>query len=132
MTNYISFPYIGIPHCSIWGGESTVNIGQNKEIGQGGRNQELILNALIKVLEKDITHQNFIFLSIGTDGIDGNSENMGAFLETEMIKKISINIDSLKNGLIRHDSANTLPQEFIIKTGQTFINVSDIIILLLY
>ena len=73
-----------------------------------------------------------ILVSIGTDGIDGNSGNMGAFVESNFIRNKNLDLNVLKIGLNRHDSSNTLPTEFIIKTGQTFSNVGDIIVLLLH
>jgi hydroxypyruvate reductase/glycerate 2-kinase len=128
---YSSFPYFSIPQCFIWGGESTVDISKKMKIGTGGRNQELILHYLIDSIEKGL-FANVILVSIGTDGIDGNSPNMGAYFDSDILKKRFFNLDFLKDGLFRHDSANTLPKELILTTGPTFSNVGDIILLLQY
>lgn len=57
--------------CLIGGGEPTVQITGH---GTGGRNQELALRFSIKCYENDIL-QDVVFLSAGTDGIDGTCDN---------------------------------------------------------
>lgn len=132
--NYSNYPYTSLPYCLMWGGESTVIISSSSEkIGIGGRNQEVILSFFIETLEKfDKIHQNFIFISFGTDGKDGNSENAGGYLINQLSYSSSVSIEQLKKGLADHNSANTLPKENIIRTGLTDTNVSDIILLMIY
>lgn len=55
------------PICLVSGGETTVNI---KGSGIGGRNQELVLRVASKI-QKNGTIGDIVFLSAGTDGIDG-------------------------------------------------------------
>lgn len=55
------------PICLISGGETTVNIKGN---GIGGRNQELALR-IAHIIEKSAILSDIVFLSAGTDGIDG-------------------------------------------------------------
>lgn len=55
------------PICLISGGEPTVNV---KGSGKGGRNQELALRIASNV-NKNETISRIVFLSAGTDGIDG-------------------------------------------------------------
>lgn len=55
------------PICLIAGGETTVNLKGN---GIGGRNQELALR-IASNIEKNPTISRIVFLSAGTDGIDG-------------------------------------------------------------
>lgn len=55
------------PICLISGGETTVNIKGN---GIGGRNQELALR-IGSEIEKNASISEIVFLSAGTDGIDG-------------------------------------------------------------
>ncbi|MCJ7571446.1 MAG: DUF4147 domain-containing protein [Candidatus Thermoplasmatota archaeon] len=60
-------------------GETTVTI---KGKGRGGRNQEMILSAIGELKDSDI-----VFASIGTDGIDGNSDAAGAIADPLSFEK---------------------------------------------
>ncbi len=62
------------------GGETTVRIASRA--GVGGRSQEL---ALAAALELGRRHCSSALLSAGSDGIDGNSENAGAFADRDTI-----------------------------------------------
>jgi len=102
--------------CLIFGGETTVNvIGK----GAGGRNQELVLR-LLKNLQK--INQNFIISSLGTDGIDGNTNFAGALIE-----KVSFPQDEIKEFLKNNDSNSFFSiHGGLIKTGHTQTNLMDI------
>ena len=102
--------------CLIFGGETTVNvIGK----GSGGRNQELVLR-LLKNLQK--INQNFIISSMGTDGIDGNTNYAGALIE-----KVSFPQDEIKEFLKNNDSNSFFNiHGGLIKTGHTQTNLMDI------
>jgi len=63
----------------IAGGETTVTV---RGKGKGGRNQEMVLAAL-----KKISNEALVFLSCGTDGIDGNSPAAGAIADGYSYKK---------------------------------------------
>ncbi len=67
--------------CLIFGGETTVTV---KGKGRGGRNQELVLNLLKK---SQIRNEKIIIMSVGTDGIDGNTNAAGAIADSTMPKK---------------------------------------------
>lgn len=67
--------------CLIFGGEPTVKVLGK---GQGGRNQELVLRIL-----KIHKNSKITIASMGTDGIDGNSNFAGAIIENI---KIDLNI----------------------------------------
>ncbi|MFN2355093.1 MAG: glycerate kinase, partial [Desulfopila sp.] len=58
------------PACILSGGETTVTI---KGEGKGGRNQEFVLAALLKMGDMDTT----VVLSAGTDGTDGPTDAAG-------------------------------------------------------
>jgi hydroxypyruvate reductase/glycerate 2-kinase len=110
------------PAIFIMGGETTVTLRGN---GRGGRNQELALSALIGL------KQNWTFVSMGTDGIDGNSDAAGAFADSEILS------NACKKGLrIMDFLENNNSNEFFAKTsgllitGPTGTNVADIAILL--
>lgn len=64
--------------CLVFGGETTVTV---KGTGHGGRNQELILNLLKKLQNKK---EKLIVVSVGTDGIDGNTLVAGAIADSTM------------------------------------------------
>lgn len=67
--------------CLVFGGETTVIV---KGKGLGGRNQELVLNLLKKL---QIRNEKIIVVSVGTDGIDGNTNAAGAMADSTMSKK---------------------------------------------
>ncbi|MDE1829045.1 MAG: DUF4147 domain-containing protein [Thaumarchaeota archaeon] len=67
--------------CLVFGGETTVHV---KGKGQGGRNQELVLNFL-KKFNND--KQEMVAVSVGTDGIDGNASAAGAIADSNMPSK---------------------------------------------
>jgi len=70
---------VKVPACIISGGEPTVKI---KGRGIGGRNQELALYTAIEI--KDL--KNILFLSSGTDGIDGITDAAGAYVTGETVR----------------------------------------------
>jgi glycerate-2-kinase len=59
----------------IVGGETTVNINGN---GIGGRNQELALRFSNEAIKYEDLLRYVLFLSCGTDGIDGPTSSAGA------------------------------------------------------
>jgi glycerate-2-kinase len=110
--------------CLLIGGETTTNPKGN---GKGGRNQELALRLLLeKVVNKKIS-----LLCAGSDGIDGNSDANGAFVDNDIYKKINeLKIDA-KKYLENSDSNSffkSLGYDFTI--GITGTNVMDFIIVI--
>ncbi len=65
----------------ISGGETTVTIKGN---GKGGRNQEMVLSAINELKGSDV-----VFASVGTDGIDGNSDAAGAIADSFSFEQAS-------------------------------------------
>lgn len=64
--------------CLIGGGETTVTV---RGTGRGGRNQEMVLSFLSETASKEWLNNNdldIVFLSAGTDGIDGPNNAAGA------------------------------------------------------
>lgn len=63
--------------CLIGGGETTVTVQGS---GQGGRNQEMVLSFLKETASEDWLNDDLdvVFLSAGTDGIDGPTNAAGA------------------------------------------------------
>jgi glycerate 2-kinase len=113
------------PALLLFGGETTVTL---RGSGKGGRNQEIALAVLNEI--RDNPH--FVFLSAGTDGIDGNSDAAGALVDCrswEKAKKLGLKIDDY---LSKNDSYHFLSRtDDLIKTGPTGTNVMDIAALLI-
>ncbi|MGC1426343.1 MAG: DUF4147 domain-containing protein [Nitrosotalea sp.] len=102
-------------NCVIFGGESTVVV---KGKGRGGRNQEFVSYTTIN-LEKQNTKA--IVVSVGTDGIDGNTNCAGAIWESG--KKT----DSIKRYLDENNSYDFFKKYGgLIFTGSTGTNLMDI------
>jgi len=105
--------------CLIFGGEPTVKVLGK---GQGGRNQELVL----RILKNTQKFKKITIASMGTDGIDGNSNFAGAIIEN-----IKIDLKVMKEFLKNSDSARFFQkQKGNIKTGHTHMNLMDIGIIL--
>jgi len=112
------------PAVLLFGGETTVNVKGN---GRGGRNQELVLSALIDL--KDTP--GIVILSGGTDGIDGNSDAAGAVADSQTYRKaVDMGVD-LNAYLENNDSYSFFSKVGgVIKTGYTGTNVMDLTIII--
>jgi hydroxypyruvate reductase len=105
--------------CIIFGGETTVKVLGN---GMGGRNQELVL----RMLKNTQKLKKMVIASIGTDGIDGNSNFAGAITEN-----IKIDLDVMKEFLRNSDSGRFFQkQKGNIVTNATHTNLMDIGVIL--
>ncbi len=109
------------PAMVIMGGETTVTMTGS---GTGGRNQETALSALIGLMP------NWTFASMGTDGIDGNSDAAGAISDSavsELAMRKGLRImDYLEN----NDSSTFFAKtNGLLITGPTGTNVTDIAVL---
>lgn len=104
----------------IGGGETTAKVHGN---GSGGRNCELSLRVALN-MEKN---ENFLFASIGTDGIDGASPAMGGITDTFLLSRTGKN--EINEYLSNSDSYTLLDKyNSAIITGYTGTNVSDIFV----
>ena len=105
-------------NCIIFGGEPTVTVTGT---GKGGRNQELVLRLYEKLKKQKY---NFTIASIGTDGIDGNTEFAGSAFSTEG------KYDGKK--YIQNNDSSSFFKKFggLIQTGITQNNVNDIGVIL--
>jgi glycerate 2-kinase len=90
------------------GGETTVVLGRRP--GRGGRCQELVLGAALEISADPAT-----ILAAGSDGIDGNSTNAGAFADGSTVARAVWNGLSATDALARHDTAT-----FFSRLGDTF------------
>ena len=105
--------------CLIFGGEPTVKVLGK---GEGGRNQELVL----RILKNTQKFKKITIASMGTDGIDGNSNFAGAIIDN-----VKVDLNIMKEFLKNSDSARFFQkQKGNIKTGYTHMNLMDIGIIL--
>jgi len=103
---------------TVFGGETTVSTGLNA--GLGGRNQELAL-----LLSRTIAGTSHLFLALGTDGKDGNSNAAGALVDGRSADVIGEEL--LNDSLRRHNSTVALEKsKDLIITGPTGTNLADI------
>jgi len=103
------------------GGETTVVV---KGKGTGGRNQELVLSAALKLAGKDA-----VIASAGTDGIDGSSKAAGAIADGRTAERARKKDMDIRAYLKKNDSNSffkKLGDEII--TGPTGTNVNDLVI----
>lgn len=112
------------PCILIASGETTVTI--MGEAGEGGRNQELVLSALLNVP----CDSKIILSSIGTDGTDGPTNIAGAIIDGTTIQRAkNLGIDLIEE-LKKHNSSFVFKKlEDAIYTHDTGTNLMDIIII---
>lgn len=85
------------PAAVILGGETTVRFySEDKEVGKGGPNRELVLSSAIEIQDRN----NIDVGSVDSDGIDG-MEKAGAIADTSTVERCELNP---KDHLERHDS----------------------------
>ena len=112
------------PVAIVSGGETTVKIKGN---GKGGRNQELAL-AMIPF----ISHVKGIFLSAGTDGIDGVTDAAGAIVDNTTAIRAEQKGLIWENYLKNNDSYNFFhKRNDLLIRGATGTNVADVQIFLI-
>lgn len=106
--------------CLIFGGEATVKVTGT---GKGGRSQELVLYALKEIQKMP---QKITIASLGTDGIDGNTDACGAIMSNS-----ESNLKGIKKFLKNNNSYSFLKKHNgLMFTGPTHTNLMDIGIML--
>ncbi|MFX1405900.1 MAG: glycerate kinase [Promethearchaeota archaeon] len=109
-------------------GELTVTIKGN---GIGGRNQEMLLSFLDKLLYTPLS-RNYLLIGANLDGIEGNSKAMGAVIDNYVVEQVSNQNIELKNFLNNNDSNSFFKKvKTEIITGPTGCNVNDILLILI-
>jgi len=107
------------------GGETTVQV---KGKGSGGRNQELCLRIIMNMKN---SKKRFVFTSMGTDGIDGETSSAGAIVDEKTISKARKKGLDVKRCLEKNDSGTFFKKmKLQINTGPTGNNLSDIAVCL--
>ena len=124
-------------NCWISGGEPTVRLVPASRRGRGGRNQQLVLAALIDQLQSSTSADQespwhgMVLLSGGTDGEDGPTDAAGAYVDEHVVELSSQQGLDPHDHLDRNDAYSFFAAlEALIKTGPTHTNVCDLRILL--
>jgi hydroxypyruvate reductase len=113
------------PSCLIWGGETTVILGDNNA-GLGGRSQELALSAA-RALQG--ASRGTALLAAGTDGRDGPTDAAGAIVDDRTWAAIAARGRDPAGDLAAHDAYRALDSVgALLKPGLTGTNVMDIVI----
>lgn len=117
------------PDCLISGGEPVVSLAPEGERGLGGRNQQLVLAALERLLATDA--EGVAILSGGTDGEDGPTDAAGAIVDDTVLAEVRRRRWQPAEYLRRNDAYRFFePLGALIKTGPTGTNVCDIRVVL--
>jgi glycerate 2-kinase len=114
------------PACLLSGGETTVTLSPNP--GKGGRNQEFVLAALLKLG----TTPNVVILSGGSDGEDGPTEAAGAIADASTLERAATLGLSGWDYLQRNDAYHFFQATGDLSiTGLTQTNVMDVRVMLI-
>jgi glycerate 2-kinase len=109
----------------IWGGETTVNLGENPS-GLGGRCQELAL-AAARVMNS--APDGVALMAAGTDGRDGPTDAAGAIVDGKTWAAIAAKGRDPARDLAAHDAYHALDAAgALLRPGLTGTNVMDIVI----
>jgi hydroxypyruvate reductase len=115
----------GRPRCLIWGGETTVSLGDVPP-GSGGRCQELAL-AAARTLEQ--ASEGVALLAAGTDGRDGPTDAAGAVVDRQTWQAIGRAGRNPAQDLATHNAYPALEAAgSLLRTGLTGTNVMDVVI----
>ena len=116
------------PVCLLSGGETTVTL--TAEHGQGGRNQEFVLAAALKLGAAGL--RNAVVLSGGTDGEDGPTDAAGAVADADTLARAAaLGLDPAAF-LDRHDAYSFFDAAGdLLRTGLTQTNVMDVRVILI-
>jgi glycerate 2-kinase len=120
------------PRCLISGGEPVVKLC--KDPGRGGRNQQLVIEALHYLCQQDDTtlrDSEFVILSAGTDGEDGNTDVAGAWIDNQMLQFAKHNLPAITHHLRNNDAYRLFNKTGnLFSTGPTGTNVCDLRVVL--
>jgi glycerate 2-kinase len=118
--------------CMIWGGETTVELGDREpaaDVPRGGRCQELALSASRVLASAGEAASRISLLAAGTDGRDGPTDAAGAFADATVWEKIRSGGRAPEHALARHDSYVVLDAVGALhRRGHTGTNVMDVVI----
>ena len=114
------------PCAVLVGGETTVTLDVYGG-GRGGRNQELACSAALYLNGM----RGAVLASIGSDGIDGNSDVAGAIVDAYTIREAEGKVLDIFDYLRRHDTYSFFKAlgKHLIYTGPTGTNVNDLTVI---
>src|SRR5205807_2582611 len=119
---------LAAPVCLLSGGETTVTL--TPQHGMGGRNQELVLAAMLKLGFESLA--NVVVLSGGTDGEDGPTDAAGAIADRQTLERARACGLIPEEFLTRHDASPFFAATSdLLKTGLTHTNVMDVRVILI-
>ena len=110
----------------ITGGEPVVQLAPAAKRGKGGRNQQLVLAALVELLKHPLTEE-LALLSGGTDGEDGPTNAAGAVLDAKLLQQTVDGKLDPQRFLETNDAYHFFqPLDGLLLTGPTHTNVMDV------
>lgn len=113
--------------CVLWGGETTVTLGDGPR-GAGGRCQELALAAAEVLAGGGVGAGDVTLLAAGTDGRDGVSGAAGAIVDRHTWQRARAAGRDPRWDLDNHDAAAALGAgDALLVTGDTGTNVMDVV-----
>jgi glycerate-2-kinase len=119
----LSEGFLHKPTVLLAGGETTVTVRGH---GKGGRNQELVLSASLRINDLE----GVVIASIGTDGVDGPTDAAGALVDGTTLKRARESGMNPLDYLDNNDSYSFFMNlNDLIMTGPTGTNMNDLMIL---
>lgn len=124
------------PVCLITGGEPTVQLPPPEIRGSGGRNQQLVLAAMVALQQHPRFHpqhrSRLTILAAGTDGEDGPTDAAGAVLTSEVWQAAERLTLSANDYLNRADAYRFFDAAGgLLRSGPTGTNVCDLRVVLI-
>ncbi|MFK7768799.1 MAG: glycerate kinase [Mariniblastus sp.] len=122
------------PVCKIMGGETTVSLCDSP--GRGGRNQHLVASATEALLDFQIDEQvDYVLLSGGTDGEDGNVSAAGAISGRATVQSLRAHdsaAEKIRQSILDCNSHTFLSEHgMLLEVPPTFTNVCDLRVVLM-
>jgi glycerate 2-kinase len=126
---------LGAGACFISGGEPVVRLVDASHRGLGGRNQQLVLAAAIRLAAEcragNADTRHIAILSGGTDGEDGPTDAAGAVLDADVLAAAEQKGLDPADYLARNDAYHFFEGvNGLIRTGPTHTNVCDVRVVL--
>ncbi|MCH2212349.1 MAG: DUF4147 domain-containing protein [Fuerstiella sp.] len=116
----------GQPVCLLAGGETTVQLCDESIRGSGGRNQEVVLSAVVQHPDP-VFWRGLSLLSGGTDGEDGPTTSAGAVADEELLVLVHAGKISPERYLRNNNAWPFFDQTGgLLNTGPTHTNVMDV------
>ena len=114
------------PVCILSGGETTVTLAETDCDRKGGRNQEVVLGAIVEQ-PRASAWKNIALVSGGTDGEDGPTDAAGAFADEELVREM-LTIGLVPDSFLAINNSYPFFDRLtgLIRTGPTHTNVMDL------